>query len=129
MVNTLIAEGVQDAEIARRAGVSRQAVTAYKHRNQAVIAPLVEANEKQLIDLWIADQRARAEKRQQLYEETDVRRQSLPERAGMTYAAMVREQRAILDDAEPKDKGATSETFVLIRERVIERGARLEPLG
>lgn len=154
MVNGLIANGVPDAEIARQVGVSRQAVTAYKHKHADLVAPVVAEVERQITDYAIASKVNRIAELQHLY---DLTRQEVDE-FGITVveqrtehddgketvivtrdyrSGLVKEARGILrqvsEELDELPRGNpnsnTSETFVLIRERVIERGARLEPLG
>lgn len=128
----LVLEGLSDADIAaalaeKHISVTRQAITAFRHRHADVLGPAKAAAVEQTVDLWIASEVERRKKRQELYEETDTRRRELPERAGMTYAAMVREQRSILDAEEPKTPSTVNNidarTQVLIHQV---RGAEVE---
>ena len=70
VVNGLIAEGVTDAEIARRIGVSRQAVTAYKHKHPDLVAPVVDEIVRQVTDYAIANKVNRIAELQHLFELT-----------------------------------------------------------
>lgn len=56
---SLIIEGLSDAEVAaalsdKRVSVTRQAITQFRHRHAAEIAPVVEQVEKQITDYAIA---------------------------------------------------------------------------
>lgn len=88
--------------VARTYGVTESAVRHFRERHADILIPAREAAVAQTVHLWIADEVARQERRQELYEQTDQKRRELPERNGMTYAALTREQRQLLQDAEPK---------------------------
>ena len=48
-------EGVRDAEIARRVGMTREAIYRFRQRHEAEIAPVVAEIERQITDAAIAD--------------------------------------------------------------------------
>ena len=109
-VKALVIEGLSDREIAAavsttRFPVSHQAITSFRKRHAGELAEMTTAIVEGVRQAAIADQHQRILEYQRIYDETDLRRQGVPERAGMVYAALVREQRGVLKDvAEELDQ-------------------------
>lgn len=170
---SLIIEGLSDAEVAaalsdKRVSVTRQAITQFRHRHAAEIAPVVEEIVKQTTDYAIASKVKRVAALDDRWQRmvalinaraTDTRYSDEPgyETGLMVHqlkavgkgddfqlvdlyvtdngllAEMRATERAAAEELDQmprgKEDGNTRETFVLIRERIIERGQHLEPLG
>lgn len=66
-IEALILEGLSDGAIARQMKVTRQAITAFRHRNAAEVAATVAVVEKQIEDLALGNKEARIRERAWLY--------------------------------------------------------------
>ena len=152
-VEAWIVEGLTNVEIAKRVNVHHSAIAKFRKRHEPEITAHVAEVERQITDYAIAHKVNRIAELQHLY---DLTRQEVDE-FGITVveqrtemndgketvivtrdyrSGLVKEARGILRQASEEldqlprgSDHSTSETFVLIRERIIEHGQRLEPLG
>lgn len=123
----VILGGMPLSEVARQFHVSRTAIRSFRIRHADVLVPAKEALIAATVDLWIADEHVRQEKRQELYEDMEASKKALPERAGMTRATMAKTQAGILNDAGPSGTNVTIDNRIQVLVREV-RGIEV-PLG
>ncbi len=107
-------DGIPDQVIADRYGATREGVTRFKIAHSAELVALDTQRQVATRNLWITDEHQRQSQRQSLYEDTDRDRTALPQSHGLR-AAFIREQRGILNDAEPPVDKNVVNNIVIVR--------------
>jgi hypothetical protein len=149
-VMSFILEGLSDGEIAaalsdKKIMVSRQAVWGFRQRHAAEIAPVVEQLEKQITDYAISQKVNRIadldnlrnmailELRATGYAWDEIGKNGVKRKVSGAVADLKDTLQRAAEELDQLPRGTNinidNRSVVLVRERVIERGARLEPLG